>query len=212
MLKTPSRIFRNKSIINITKIVQITPLKSCLVDISFWIFFYKTTNCFLSQEVKLYKVKRCFYVLIFFILPRSKLILSSVVKFILIKIKKFLLFKFLYNNCEKIFNVYRKLVMVCPRANLCNNCCIFRLFESTKAPLGFSLYTQGDCSRFWINTFYRVTMFDRDRLRHIWDYYNILFNSSFNHKDAYLQKNLSLSNWLEPVKWFCYNKWCPFKF
>ncbi len=33
--------------------------------------------------------------------------------------------------------------MVCSRANLCNNWCIFWLSETTKTPLCFALYTQG---------------------------------------------------------------------
>ncbi len=40
-------------------------------------------------------------------------------------------------------SLYRKLVMVCLRVNLCNNWCIFWLSETTKTPLGFALYTQG---------------------------------------------------------------------
>ncbi len=47
-------------------------------------------------------------------------------------------------SCERtleLFYLYRKLVMVCSRANLCNNWCIFRLSSPTKTPLGFVLYT-----------------------------------------------------------------------
>ncbi len=78
------------------------------------------------------------------------------------------------NNC--IACVYCKLVMVSLRVNLCNNWCIFWLSETTKTPLGSPLYTQG--ISFWTDTFQRVykcDILDRDRLRCIWDYYNMCF-------------------------------------
>ncbi len=60
---------------------------------------------------------------------------------------------------------YCKLVVVCSRASLCNNCHIFWLASSTKLLLGFSWDLIFDrCESVYIR--------DRDRLRQIRDYYN----------------------------------------
>ncbi len=56
-------------------------------------------------------------------------------------------------NLDWSGNTYRNLVMVCLRANLCNNWCIFWLSESTKTPLGFIWYTQGNSFHFIYRSF-----------------------------------------------------------
>ncbi len=69
-------------------------------------------------------------------------------------------------TCNKLHqNHYRKLVMVCSRVNLCNNWCIFRLSESTKTLLGFSLYTQENSFLFIDGCFLESYVFDKTHLR-----------------------------------------------
>ncbi len=89
--------------------------------------------------------------------------------------KNFVHFMGFWSNC-----VYRKLVMVCSRVNLCNNWCIFWLSEATKTLLGITLYTQGISFR--TDSFQRVYKRDRDRQRRIWDYYNMFANELYKQK------------------------------
>ncbi len=66
-------------------------------------------------------------------------------------------------------SLYRKLVVVCSRASLCNNCHIFQFTFSTKLLLGLGYIHKG------IHLDRRQSVYnrDRDRLRPIRDYYNI---------------------------------------
>jgi hypothetical protein len=71
---------------------------------------------------------------------------------------------------------YCKLVMVCSLVNLCDNCRIFQFLGSTKPSLAFTfcLYS-GEKLPFSNKRFIDSYKTDRDRLRCIWDYYNIKF-------------------------------------
>jgi hypothetical protein len=108
-------------------------------------------------------------------------------------------------NC--IAFVYRKLVMVCSRVNLCNNWCIFWLSETTKSPLGFALYTQG--ISFWTEAFQRVYKCVRDRLRRIW----VLCFKKINLSIIQSCMNCNELQWMYEYSWvILYTSWHSIQF
>ncbi len=89
--------------------------------------------------------------------------------------------------------------MVCSRFNLCNNSSIFWLSETTKTLLGFALFTQG--ISLWSDVSQRVYKWDRDRLRRIWDYYNIINYNFVCKKLFHPIEIVNLQTFTTSTKW-----------